>query len=281
MHIALTCLLLPFITAEPTTPNLDLRSSLTFHASFDHGVDADFAKGDKTLYVADQNRKNPRPGVPAGVMIARGQGRRGDALQFTQKTAEIALYQSARNLAYNSTNWGGTISFWLRVDPQKGLIPDYVDPFHVTQKSFDAGAIWFDFTKDDKPRHCRMGAFADKSVWNPKNRGFDDFAPSERSLIEVSKPPFTATEWTHITLVFANYNTNQPNGSSTLYLNAHKQGSATNHNQKFTWEPTQVPIMLGLNYTGLLDELAIFNKPLTDPEIQFLYTSGGNPITTD
>ncbi|MEL6561940.1 MAG: hypothetical protein AAFQ94_27380, partial [Bacteroidota bacterium] len=40
------------VKQENTDPNQELKSALTFYASFDNGIDADFAMGDKKLYTS-------------------------------------------------------------------------------------------------------------------------------------------------------------------------------------------------------------------------------------
>ena len=39
----------------------------------------------------------------------------------------------------------------------------------------------------------------------------------------------------------------------------------------FPWDVSQSAVTLGLSYIGLLDELAIFNRPLTDAEVKAIY----------
>ena len=57
---------------------------------------------------------------------------------------------------------------------------------------------------------------------------------------------------------------------TTLYLDAKSQGTLRGP-QRFTWDPKQVVIMLGIYYTGQLDDFAIFNRPLSTDEIGTLY----------
>src|SRR5438093_601462 len=59
----------------------ELSKSLIFHASFDHGFDADFARGDRAIYSAPSYRlfDAAKAGVASpDVVIAKGQGRFGD-----------------------------------------------------------------------------------------------------------------------------------------------------------------------------------------------------------
>ena len=64
-------------------PRFALSEVLTFHASFDRGVDADWALGDRQIYTApsyaEQDQAVPGIGNPA-VGVADGAGRFGRAL---------------------------------------------------------------------------------------------------------------------------------------------------------------------------------------------------------
>jgi hypothetical protein len=122
----------------------DLRKALTFHASFDHGTDADFALGDRRLYTASsyENRNDAKPGIGnPDVGIISGRGMFGDALQFKKKNTMVIYYQAEKNVAYQTANWSRTVSFWLSLDPDKDLQPGYCDPLQVTDKDYNNAAI--------------------------------------------------------------------------------------------------------------------------------------------
>ena len=133
-----------------------LEKSLTFHASFDHGPDADFARGERTLMSATSTKRDgARPGLPAGVEIARGKGRHGDALWFRKKTSSAVFFRAAGNMPYRKSDWSGTISFWLSLDPDKDLEPGYTDPLQITERAWNDAAIWVDFSDKNCPSPAR------------------------------------------------------------------------------------------------------------------------------
>lgn len=252
-----------------------LSQSLTFHASFDHGPDADFGSGDLRLFHAP-SLKQPRvgkPGLPPGgaVSIGRGEGRTGDALRFHRKAPEVLFFQVEKNFAYAKSNWNGTVSFWLRLDPEADLPPDYCDPLIITPREWNDGALWVDFSKDERPRHFRLGLFADRSVWDPQRRNYDTFPPDERPIVTVTPSPFSRDRWTHVAYTFSNFNTGQKDGVATLYLDGKPQGSVSAREQTLSWEPSQAIAMIGINYIGLFDELAFFNRALTADEVGQLF----------
>lgn len=256
-----------------------LRQALTFHASFDQGMDADYGSGDRRLFHAP-SLKLPRvgaPGLPAhgAVSIAKGEGKTGDALRFHRNMPEVVFFQVEKNLAYAKSNWSGTVSFWLRLDPDTDLAPGYCDPLQITPREWNDGALWVDFSKDERPRHFRLGAFADRAVWDPQRRNYDTLPANERPLVTVTRPPFSRDRWTHVAFTFVNFNTGSKDGAATLYLDGRAQGSVSAWKQTLTWEPAQTIAMIGIGYTGLFDELAFFNRALTAVEVGQLFTLPG------
>ena len=250
----------------------NLKKALTFYASFDKGVDADFSLGDASMFTVP-NRK-ARDSAKIGLHkpdISRqtGKGKYGAGLVFTERSKGNIYYPSEKNIAYNTKNWSGAISFWLSLDPATDLKPGYCDPIQITDVSYNDAAIWVDFTKEN-PRDFRLGVIGDRSVWNPNPEGPDNENPIfNKRLTGVKNPPFGSGEWTHILINFSNLNTT--NGTSSLYMNGEHKGTRKNIDTPFTWDLSKSNIYLGLGYIGLMDELAIFNRNLTNKEITTLY----------
>lgn len=249
-----------------------LRAALSFFASFDHGVHADYAHGDRLMYSAPTYRDLDEAMAGVGnpdVVIAKGQGRYGDALAFNKKNTQVVFYRAAVNSGYRSRNWSGTISFWLSLSPDTDL-DGYTDPLQLTDKAYNNAAIWVDFTRDDKPRHFRLGVFGDSAAWNAQN------LPTERNpffnqrTVVMTQPPFARGKWTHVAIVFANLNTDA-GGTAKLYLDGQLKGTAEGIKDALTWEPAQATIRLGVNYVGLWDELSMYDRALSDAAIDALY----------
>src|SRR4030095_12991829 len=94
--------------------NEALRKDLTFHASFDQVVDADFAVGSKQLYTATsyKKREDAKPGLHhPDVQLVPGAGRFGGALKFAKKNTKAVYYSATKNVAYRPRDWNGTVSF--------------------------------------------------------------------------------------------------------------------------------------------------------------------------
>jgi concanavalin A-like lectin/glucanase superfamily protein len=258
-----------------------LRSGLSFFASFDHGPNADYARGDRLIYSAPTYKDIDFAvaDLPNGdIDIAKGQGRFGDALEFRKKNTQAVFYRAAVNVPYRTRNWSGTISFWLSLTPDVDLEPGYTDPLQVTDKAFNNAALWVDFTRDDKPRHFRLGVFGDSAAWNRQNLPADQNPFFNDRTIVVTQPPFTRGQWTHVAIVFDRLNSDS-GGTAKLYLNGQLAGTKSGIHERFSWEPEIATIRLGTNYVGLMDELSMYDRPLSEAAIGALYHLSGGVAT--
>ena len=253
-----------------------LKDALAFHAGFDTGPDASFARGDQALYHAPamDKRQNAVPGLPPGgeVSIAAQSGRFGGALRFTQSKGPMVFFKGGKNLPPLSPGWSGTVCFWLNTDPVKDLPEGFCDPFQVTAKQWDDASIFVEFEKRPSGIPFRLGVYADKNVWNPTGRKFEEIPPAERPVAAVENPPFSAGKWTHVGITFKGFNTGKPEGTALLFLDGQQAAAISPRTQSFTWEAGREAIMLGLSYIGLMDDLAIFDRALDLEEIQQVFS---------
>jgi hypothetical protein len=256
-----------------------LRDALTFHASFDKGPDADFALGDPCLYNAEfplyadpevEPELVPGLGTPP---LAIMPGKFGSALAFTKENSRVVCYRAEKNVAYSPEAFRGSASFWLSLDPT-AIPQQYSDPFQITDKDYNNDCIWIDFTKNDTPPDFRLGVFGDQSVWDPRNLhnlGEDFFF----RLLRVTEPPFAAGAWTHVVVTWDGINSTQT-GRAVLFLNGVRQGKTAAISERFDWNISSATIRLGTGpYVGLLDDLAMFNRPLSEEEVNALGVAEG------
>jgi hypothetical protein len=250
-----------------------LASAIAFHAPFDGSLDARHAAGDPKLYWAPTwgRRAEAQAGLPpTDTTHAAGAGRWGDALRFTRRGAPVVFYQGGANTPYASSNWNGAVSFWLSADPAE-LSTGFCDPIQITPRAWNNGAFFVEFEKSADAAPFRLGVYADFDVWNPTKREFKEIPPAERPLVTVEAPPFAKGKWTHIVFTWESFNTGRPDGVARLYLDGVPRGALTGRQQTFTWDPAETKIAMGLGYIGLLDELAVFNRSLSDAEVAALY----------
>ncbi|MBC8003561.1 MAG: LamG domain-containing protein, partial [Opitutaceae bacterium] len=242
-----------------------LKSSLTFHASFDKGLDADSARGDGKIYSAPDYKQqaSAKPGLgEVDAVIEKGSGiGGGDALRFKSKNTRALYFRGDRHVALAK----GTISFWLKLDPQKDLAPGYCDPIQITDKAYNDSAIWVDFTKDEVPRHFRLGVFGSLKAWNPADTPPDKNPDFLRRLVVVERPPFTRERWTHVVVTWSGLDAGGA-GTASLLLDGKTVSTAKGIREVFEWDPQRLAIRLGVNYVGLMDEVAVFDRALTESE---------------
>ena len=267
------------IEAAPEPPSSSsggLRAALSFHASFDSGPDADFARGDRTLFTAssydDTSDAAPGIGNPQ-VRLAAGAGRFGGALEFTAKNTHAIFFRAEDNVAYTPSDWSGTISFWLSLNPAVDLEPGYCDPIQITDSRYNDAAVWVDFTQDN-PRQFRLGVFGDLEAWNPGEIPPDEFPFFGERLIIVDSPPFAADAWTHVVITYSGLGSDA-GGTANLYVNGVAAArTVTGIEEPFTWD-RDATVRLGINYVGRYDELALFDRALSADEVAELHALDG------
>lgn len=259
-------------TVRAQVDRKSLLDAVHFHASFDGTADAKVAMGDGRVFTAESlQRKQLDPGIKrADVTIAKGAGKYGDCLRFADKAKPVICY-SGETMHYQPKDWSGSVSMWMKLNPDVDLKPGYCDPLQITQFEWNNGAFFVDFDKD-LPRDFRLGVFSDLKFWNPQNINWEAWPVDKRPMVTVKKPPFTRDAWTHVLFTFSGVNdSNNRPGKATLYVNGQSQGTLEQP-LKFTWDLKKAAIMLGIEYIGDIDELMIFRRELTAEEVKYLYT---------
>jgi hypothetical protein len=248
----------------------DLKKSLTLHASFDQGLEADFARGDKQCYV--QQGKELAPAVLTDdVKVVSDEGRYGGALHFTKKNNFRPSYKDGGILGYNEKDWSTSVSVWLRLSPDEDLEPGYCDPIQIVGDDLKKGFIFLEWSKDETPRFFRYAIRPLFHIWNPDNLQWADIPFNKRPMVQVERAPFTRDKWTHVVFSLAHINEKDRPQVGRLHLNGTLQGTIENWDLTFGWDPERVLLVLGAAYVGHLDDLAVFDRALTDTEVTQLY----------
>jgi hypothetical protein len=270
-HRMKTTLLLLLALSLPValTAQDALKSALTFHASFDAGFEADFSTGGKVCQI--KKGKELVACVPNEEVKLSAEGRFGSCLHFPKKGVTRPQFSGVNVLGYNDTSWSATVSVWLRLTPDEDLEPGYCDPVQIVGDDGKKGFIFLEWSKDETPRFFRFAIRPLFHIWNPTNVQWGDIPVEKRPMVQVAKAPFRRDAWTHVvfTLDKVNDKTGKPGGS--LYLNGSKQGSIEGWDLSFGWDPAQVALVLGASYVGHLDDLAVFNRTLSDAEVKQLF----------
>jgi len=253
-----------------------LIEALHFHAPFDGDANATVSAGKGLIMTADSlDRKMFVPGIQrSDVTVARGEGRFGDCLRFAGRAKEVVCF-AGTEMHYADKDWSGSVSMWMRLDPDKDLLPGYCDPLQITQHAWNNGAFFVDFDKE-LPRDFRLGVFSDLKHWNPKEIPWEEWPVEKRPMVTVKNPPFSESDWTHVVFTFENVNSsNETPSVASLYLNGKLQG-AIRESLVYKWDLSKVSIMLGIEYIGDLDDLMIFRRAITPEEVTFLYQSSAS-----
>ncbi len=263
--------------ATPTIGGDDasLKKALTFYASFDESLMPDVGVGPiatRSGDPTDPKKFTFAPGYNKDVYkIAKGKGVAGGCLEALDVLPNRGrfFYPVKGNLAFKKGGWGGACSMWINMDPA-ALKLQFCDPVQITQKGANNGGIWFDFN-DAKPRDLRMGVFPAVADGTVGAKESDADAP----MVRVPGVKFKAGEWHHVVLVWANFDTGEKNAHATLFIDGEKIGDVKDRAIAMDWDIEKAGIYTALGYTGLLDEMALFNRPLTGAEVRMLHKTPG------
>jgi hypothetical protein len=90
-------------------------------------------------------------------------------------------------------------------------------------------------------------------------------------MVQVDRAPFSREKWTHVVFTVENVNDKARAPSGKLYLDGRLQGAIEKWDLRFEWDPTKVLLVLGAAYVGHMDDLAVFDRPLTAVQVSRLY----------
>lgn len=250
-----------------------IRAAVTLYASFDEGLRADFGGGKLEPGTRFGSPSQPEsfvfePTVDDSVFrIAKDKGVSRGALEAADVLPRSGrIYYGAKgNIAYDPQGWGGSVSFWLNTNPNTLLKTSFCDPVQITEKGAGNGGLWCDFP-DVKPRDFRMGAFP---AVPPGGKPIPESA-ADAPLIRIEKIDFEQGKWRHVALVWNNFDTGEPNAEAVLYIDGRLRGRLADRQVAMGWNLDKTGIYFAVNYIGLLDELAVFNRPLTAAEVAAL-----------
>src|SRR5262249_41265799 len=94
-------------------------------------------------------------------------------------------------------------------------------------------------------------------------------------MVRVPKIGFKEGKWHHVVMSWQHFDTGKKDAVSTLYIDGEKIGSVADRDISMAWDLDHTGIYVAVNYIGLLDELAVFNRPLTEAEIALLHKNPG------
>lgn len=274
LRVTLLALILTATASAADPEPAAIRKAATFYASFDEDVRGDAGGGQLTPATRyDHPTKKGQfvfeKGVdPKVLRIAKQKGISGGALEVItlQARGGRAYFPVKGNLAFKKGGWGGSLSVWCKINPDTMLRTKFCDPIQITQKGAGNGGLWFDFN-DAKPRDLRHGAFPAVPEGQKGITEADPKAP----MVRVPGVGWKADDWHHVVLTFANLDTGKADAVTALYIDGKLIGEVKGRAIAMDWDIDKANVYFALGYIGLLDELALFNRPLTADEVKLLH----------
>jgi concanavalin A-like lectin/glucanase superfamily protein len=276
-----TLLLGVILMAAAPRDEESLIKAATFYASFDDAVKADFGGGELTLSTRFPHKTEKgvfvfEKGYPEkSYRISEGRGNAGGALEAVDVPADSGriFFPAKGNIAHKKGGWSASLSVWVSFDPDTQLKTKFCDPIQITSKSAGNGGLWFDFN-DAKPRNMRMGVFPAVTEARPMiKESREAWSP----MVWVDSPGFHVGEWHHIVMNWHNLDTGRNDGRAALYIDGKLMGEIKDKDYPLTmdWDLDKAGIYVAISYIGLMDELALFDRPLTEADIAILRAKPG------
>jgi hypothetical protein len=255
-----------------------VRKAVTFYASFDESLRGDRGGGELTLSTRFNHETEKNRFVfesrydPKVFRVARNAGISGGALEAVDilpRNGRI-FFPAKGNVAYRKGGWAGSVSVWLKTDPDTMLKTRFCDPVQITERGATNGGIWCDFN-DSRPRDLRMGVFpAVRAGDKPIPEG-DPLSP----IIWLKKAGFKKDDWHHVALVWENLDTGENSAQAALYVDGKLIGALKRREISMNWDIEKAGIYIAVGYIGLLDEFAVFSRALTPAEVKLLFEQPG------
>jgi hypothetical protein len=256
-----------------------LRAAVTLYASFDDEVQADRGGGNLRLSTRFGNPRVPGEFVfkkdfdRQVFRIAKGKGIHGGALEVVDVLPDNGriFFPAKGNLAYKKAGWGGAVSVWINTDPNTLFKTPFCDPVQITQKGANNGGIWFDFNGAKPRRDLRMGAFPAVPAGQKPISEEDAAAP----MVRVPAIDLKAGQWHHVVVTWNHFDTRKPDAVAALYIDGKHIGDVKNRPIAMDWDIERAGIYVAVNFIGLLDEFAVFGRPLTADDVVLLHREPG------
>lgn len=219
----------------------NLAPSMAFYASYEDGMDAAYARDDRRIYSA--------PSYDA--LDERGPWYWGQDVKLAYDSGISghalgftgALTQALFYTGAANLPWadGGALSVWLHPAEFSGA------PLAVTGDDPLAPAAAIDLASDPMQLVVRT----------IQGEGAVDALPAE---------------WLHVVVSIAG-------NQVTVYVNGQESTSFALADPDHSWDAARSVMRLGVNYVGLIDELATFDRALSAAEVRLLHDTPNLPAS--
>ncbi|MCA9068145.1 MAG: hypothetical protein KDA84_04445, partial [Planctomycetaceae bacterium] len=113
----------------------------------------------------------------------------------------------------------------------------------------------------------RMGVFSGLRPGESPLKESDAAAP----IVRLPRVGFQAGEWHHLVVSWDHFETGKNDAIAQFFVDGKLIGELKNHDIAMRWEIEKTGIYLAVNFIGFMDEVAIFRRRLSHPEIKYLY----------
>jgi hypothetical protein len=256
-----------------------LHKAVTFYASFDAKAEGDFGQGDLRLWTRTDDPSQKDKKVvrlwydEKCIAIDRDGGVSGGALEFRERAKDNAFvyFLAGGKLAFQKGGWGGAVSLWVKADLEQIPEAGPWDPFLIVEKAWNDGAVWCDFAPGAAPRDLRVGLFPEVSPGKTPPSEHE----GERIWLRAKAPPFSANSWHHIAQVWGNFDTGKADAWTACYLDGKLVGKVDGRDGTMAWNLDSVRFHIGSGLVGMIDEVALFGRPLSEDEVARLNEEPG------
>ena len=90
-------------------------------------------------------------------------------------------------------------------------------------------------------------------------------------MVQIANAPFSSDAWTHVVFTLENVNDESRPSRGKLYINGEPAGTIEGWDLTLGLDPEQVRLVLGAAYVGHMDDVAVFDRSLTDAEVRQLH----------
>jgi hypothetical protein len=94
-------------------------------------------------------------------------------------------------------------------------------------------------------------------------------------MVWLRKVGFKADRWHHVVLNLRNLDTGKKDALATLHVDGKPVGEVKDRALAMAWDVDKAGIYVAVNYIGLLDELAVFDRELSADEVKLLHATPG------
>jgi len=205
------------------------------------------------------------PAFPSADASLAPPGVHGRALALSGRAIDIPL-QGPFTKPDAKGGWSGAACWWLWLNAQQATP---CRPFQLVASQASEKGLWLELAPT--PKNLQFSLRAGTSGEHPAGSSL----PAQKSVLEAPRASLSPATWHHFALVWANLDHPTANAWLAVYVDGKLAGTIKQQRLPVHWDWPSTLIRLGEGCHGALDELAIFERPLSVSEIRLLRDEPG------